>query len=447
MKKSLVTSSAALSIAAFVALACWLYPLTCGARVYIDINSPSLRRIPLAIPLFATLTPGSANKDLPARFSDIISDTLNFTGFFKILDRKGFLVDPKQAGLNEESIQFKSWTTAGAELLIQGGYSYDGDRLKMELRLFDTFSGRMIVGKRYTGHFDDHRRMLRRFANDVIERLTGREGIFTTRIAFISNTTGTKEIYISDFDGQNPEPFTSTGAITLFPAWSSDGRYLAYTAYKTGKPDLYIRSIRDKRGSVVSTGGSSITPAWAPGQFVFAASLSHQGNPCIYLISGDGKILEKLTNHWGIDVAPAWSPDGKAFAFVSDRTGTPQIHIKRLNSSEVKRLTYKGEYNSSPCWSPRGDSIVYTGFSKTEGTNIFVIDLKEGSNPIQLTRNSGDNESPSWSPDGTMIAFSSTREGPSKIYVMNADGSNQRRLLTLKGEQTDPSWSPRLPDN
>ncbi|MBW2018646.1 MAG: Tol-Pal system beta propeller repeat protein TolB [Deltaproteobacteria bacterium] len=414
----------------------------CQARVYIDINAPYLRKIPTAIPIFKDMAAKQKQAQLAKMLSDLLAETIKFTGFFKILDRESFLEDPQQAGLLQHTINFKNWTDVGAELLIKGGFQYQEDVLKIELRLFDTFGGRLIVGKRYTGRLKDHRRMIHRFCDEVILRLTGHPGIFNTRIAFVSTTTGNKEIFIADFDGYNPIQFTNTGTITLFPAWSSDGKWLAYTDYRRRKPELYIRNIKEQRGTVVALEGSSITPAWVPGQFALAASLSYEGNPAIYLLSGNGKIMRKLTHYWGIDVAPTWSPDGKAFAFVSNRSGTPQIFIKSMENGEVRRLTYEGDYNSSPQWSPRGNDIAYVGL-KNGHLDIYLIGVN-GNGPIQLTREAGDNESPTWSPDGSLIAFSSTREGPSRIYVMNANGTNQRRLLLLEGEQTNPSWSPRV---
>jgi TolB protein len=388
---------------------------------------------------------GSANKqgELASTLADLLAETINFTGFFKILDRESFLEDPQQASLIENQINFKNWTDVGAELLVKGGFQYQADRLTTELRLFDTFSGRLIIGKRYVGDLDDQRRMIRRFCNDMVRRLTGHEGIFNSQIAFISTTTGHKEIYIADFDGHDPKQFTNTETITLFPAWSSDGQWLAYTDYKRGKPDLYIRNIKGQQGTVISLKGSNITPAWVPGQFALAASLSYEGNPALYLLTGKGKIIKKLTEHWGIDVSPTWSPDGKAVAFVSNRSGSPQVYIKNVEDGKVLRLTYEGNYNTAPQWSPRGDYIAYTRLDKDGSINIYVI-RPEGGQSIQLTSNVRNNESPTWSPDGSLIAFSSTREGPSRIYVMNANGANQRRLLVLEGEQTNPSWSPRL---
>jgi TolB protein len=395
------------------------------------------------VPVFKDLSTTQKHPDLANTLADLFTETIDFTGFFQLLDRESFLEDPQQASLIQHTINFKNWTDIGAELLIKGGFGFEEDLLKIELRLFDTFGSRLIIGKRYTGHLKDHRRMIRRFCNDIIRRLTGYEGIFNTQIAFVSTTTGHKEIYIADFDGHNPKQFTNTRVITLFPAWSSDGLWLAYTDYKRGKPDLYIRHVKERRGTVASFEGSNITPAWVPGQFAFAASLSHQGNPAIYLLTGKGKIMRKLTHHWSIDVSPTWSPDGKAFAFVSDRSGSPQIYIKNTEDEKVRRLTYEGKYNTSPQWSPRGNYIAYTRFGEYAQTNICLIS-PDGKGPIQLTRNTGNNESPTWSPDGSMIAFDSTREGASGIYVMNTNGSNQRRLLVLEGEQTNPSWSPRL---
>lgn len=434
-----------LLVVLFPVLAVLFFSLTaqpCHGRVYIDINAPYLRKIPTAIPVFVNVGPHEDQARLAVSLADLLTETLDFTGFFKMLDRESFLEDARKAGMTVNTIHFQNWTAVGAEFLFKGGFQHQGDILELELRLFDAFSARMLLGKRYTGRLNDQHRMIRRFCDEVILLLTGQPGIFTTEIAFISTTSGNKEIYISDFDGSNVRQFTNSGKITLFPAWSSDGKWLAYTDYSRGNPELFIRETKRKQGRVVDLKGSSITPAWVPGKFALAASLSYEGNPMIYLLSGNGKVIKKLTGHWSIDVAPSWSPDGKAFAFVSDRSGSPQIYIKDVEENRVRRLTFKGRYNTAPAWSPRGGYIAYEGLSDGH-YDIFLIGV-DGRGPIQLTHEAGNNESPSWSSDGTLIAFASTREGPSRIYVMNANGTDQRRLLIMKGEQTDPGWSPRL---
>lgn len=413
---------------------------------YIDISNPFLRKIPLAIPSFKVDSTSPKEKLAAREASELLADSLGFTGYFKLLDQGAFLFDPEKDGVLTTEINFQNWTVIGAELLITGFYQTDSNgNIKLELRLFDTFKNKRILGKRYSGSPADRRKIILRFCSEVIDYLTGHPGYFQSKIAFLSTTSGTKEIYTCDFDGSNPKRETRNKAITLFPAWSSDGKWMAYTSYKAGKPDLFIKNLKDNTETIVAREGINITPAWVPGKFELAATLSFSGDQEIYLLTGSGKIIKRLTRNRGIDVTPTWSPDGKQIAFVSNRSGTAQIYIKDLSSDRVRRLTFEGNKNTQPTWSPKGDKIAYT--SQINGKHdIFVIGL-DGLDPIQLTSDTGDNESPSWSPDGSMIAFSSTREGPSRIFVMTAFGTDQRRLFALEGEQTNPKWSMNFSNN
>jgi TolB protein len=413
---------------------------------YIDINNPFLRKIPLAIPLFINMSGNATNQEVRDEATEILQEMLDFTGYFNMLDRDAFLVDPQKPAITGPEINFNNWISVGAELLITSGISQKGDRIEIELRLFDAFKGRRLVGKSYRGEIKDLRNMIRRFCSEVIYQLTGNHGIFNSKIAFVSTTTGAKEIYICDFDGSSPLQFTYNERISFFPAWSTDGKWIAYTSYLNGKPDIYIRHLYKKKdNAVIDKKGLNITPAWVPGKFVLAATLSFSGDQEIYLLTGRGKIIKRLTNKWGSDLSPAWSPDGKKMAFVSSRSGSPQIYIMEFASRRVERLTFQGRYNTQPSWSPIGDKIVYTSIE--DGHSEIVVIGLDDQEPVQLTYDAGDNEAPSWSPDGSLIAFSSTREGPSRIYVMTAYGTDQRRLFVMLGEQTNPSWSPSIIKN
>jgi len=418
-----------------------LYPVISTAQVYIDISNPSVRRIPIAIPVFKPM--GGGEEAIARKGADILSSTLDFTAYFKILDRTSFLEDPKS--FDPAMVNYKNWTAVGAELLTTGTAQIQGDTLMLDLRLFDTFKGNLLIGKRYKGNVNDLQKMIRKFCSEIIFVLTGNWGVFDSQITFVSTGTGFKEIYLCDFDGTNPQQVTSNRSISMTPAWSSDGNWIAYTSYVRKRPSIVIKSLSDRRESVVSEGNMSITPDWVPGQFNLAASISVSGGQEIYLLTGAGKIIKKITNSSAIDVSPAWAPDGHRFVFVSDKTGSPQIYVGDSNSGRADRLTFEGKYNTQPSWSPKGDKVAY---SSMEGgsINIFVIGL-DGRGSAQLTYNSGRNESPSWAPDGSMIVFASTREGGSKIYVMTAYGTDQRRLLSLPGEQTSPKWSPRVVRN
>jgi TolB protein len=430
----------------FITLGCILFvPMLCLAQSnadkydYIDISNPFLRKIPLAIPLFKNSSGSGSEAGLSNSASDLLAASLEFTGYFKILDRGAFLFDPANDGVLEPQIKFANWTVVGAELLITGLFEERDGRIMVELRLFDTFKGQRILGKKYAGRIADQRKIIHRFCSEVVEYLTGNTGMFASKIAFVSTGTGNKEIYSCEFDGYNTQQLTRNHAISLFPAWSSDGRYLAYTSFKGGKPDIFIKNLAEMQEVSIAENGINITPAWAPGKFELAATLSFSGDQEIYLLTGSGKIIKRITEMRGSDVSPTWSPDGKKMAYVSNRSATPQIYIQDLVTGKARRITYEGNYNTQPSWSPRGDKIVYSAFVDGHH-NIFVIDV-EGLEPVQLTYESGDNESPSWSPDGSLIVFSSNREGPFRLYVMNAFGTDQRRLLKMSGEQTNPKWS------
>ncbi|MDA3896277.1 MAG: Tol-Pal system beta propeller repeat protein TolB [Desulfobacteraceae bacterium] len=417
-----------------------LMPQMCFADYdYIKISDPFLNKIPVAVPVLKSLSQESAAKEIALKASDLVYEALSFTGYFKMIDREAFLEDLQVQGITGPEINFDNWTDIGAELLITGGVTIKDELLQIEFRLFDTFKSELIFGKRYKGRLDDQRKIVHRFCSEMLYRLTGKRGVFESMIAFVSTTTGNKEIFTCEFDGYDVKQVTKTKSLTLFPAWSPDGSSIAYTSYQNDKPEIFIRHLHDGKEKKISFDGINITPVWMPGKNLMGATLSFEGDEEIYLLTETGKIDKRLTKNWGIDVSPAFSPDGKKMAFVSKRFGSPQIFIQNLDTGAVRRLTYEGKYNTQPDWSPAGDRIVYSGMEAGQA-NIFVINA-DGKDFKQLTIDAGSNESPSWSPDGSLIAFSSTRTGKSRIYVMTASGTDQRTLLTLFGEQTDPAWS------
>lgn len=414
-----------------------------AAYDYINISEPFLKKIPTAVPVFKAMTESEKAEDAARQATDILSDGLEFTGYLKLVDRAAFLEKPRDTGISAADLNFDNWTDIGAELLITGGlWVSDNDTVRMEIRLFDTFKGELLFGKRYGGSRSDLRQMIHRFCDEMVYRLTGKRGLFGSQIVFINKQDKQNAIYTCGFDGHSPSRLTESEAITLFPAWSPDGGSIAYTSYAGGSPSIIIKRIDSGQTRRIAYEGINITPTWLPGQGGLAATLSVSGDEEIYLLTESGKIDKKLTDSWGIDVSPTFSPDGQKMAFVSKRAGTPQIYIKNLETEETRRLTYEGNYNTEPDWSPDGEKIVY---SAMEGgtADIFVIGA-DGDGLRQLTRNAGSNESPAWSPDGSLIVFSSTRSGTAKLYVMTASGTDQRPLLEMEGEQILPDWSPSM---
>lgn len=409
------------------------------AQIYIDVNAPSLPKFNIAIPDFKNLGDPSEHPQLATELAEVISNDLLLSGYFNPMDKRAFL-EPADAPLTADGINFRDWSVIGTELLIKAGYTCVGQRLEVELRLFDVFWGRQILGRRALGSIDRSRHLMHRLANEIILRLTGHQGIFLTKLAFVGTATGTQEIYISDFDGHNVTPLTKDKSISILPRWSPDGRKLAFNSYKEGDPILYLQDMETRSLKRISSRqGLNIGASWAPDGQEIALTMSFKGNPDIFTIDLTGKITRQVVDHWAIDVSPSFSPDGRQMAFVSNRSGSPQIYILDLEGGNERRITFEGNYNTSPRWSSL-NRIVFTTMSQGR-FNICTIN-PDGSGLRYLTQGGGDNDSPCWSPDGRYIAFNSNRTGRHHIYLMNANGQNQTRVTHEKGDQTEPSWAP-----
>ncbi len=423
-----------------------LFPLAPGAvwgKVYLDIDSPSFHKFPIAVSDFKDLRPPAQVDGLNTWFAEDLSRCLNITGYFHVLDKKSFLEDPAKAGITAEGIHFDDWTTIGAEYLVKGGFQQDGKVLTAEFRLFDVVRGELVVGKRYTGAPDDKKRMVTRFVNELLLALTGENGNFDTRIAFVKKEGAAKDIYTINFDGSDLRRITNYNALTLVPRWSANGRFMAFTSYKDGNPDLYVRDLETGlTKKLASYTGVNIPGSWSKDNERLLATLSRDGNPDIFEMTVKNSLLQRLTHGFYIDVSPVRSPDEKLVAFVSNRNGSPQVYIMNADGGNVKLLTVHGNYNTSPAWMPKGGKIAYEG-SVNGRFQIFIIDA-EGGEPQQLTFDPWDHESPAWSPDGRYLAYSVSAPGRNRIEIMNADGKNVRKLYEDKDGCQSAAWSPHL---
>ena len=405
--------------------------------IYIDINAPSARKFNIAIPDFMNQSIHNEHPELSSGLPAVIKNDLDLSGYFKSMDKAAFLVEKGASA--SANIRFKDWSVIGAELLLRGNYTCIGSSLEVEIRLYDVFWGRQILGKRAIGSINDPGSIIHRLGNEIIRTLTGQDGIFCSKLAFVGNASGHKEIYVCDYDGHNVQPLTADKSIALLPKWSPNGNKIIYTSYKDGGPMLFLKDMASgvlKRISARS--GLNIGSSWTPDGKKVALTLSQKGNPDIFIIDLNGKIVKNMIHHWGIDVSPAFSPNGKKIAFVSNRSGSPQIYVYGLGRETEERLTFEGNYNTSPVWS----RLNRLAFVSTNNGHFDICTMdSDGTNLIKLTEDQGNNEDPCWSPDGRYIVFSSNRAGNYHLYIMNANGQNQRRITFLKGDQTSPSWS------
>ncbi|HLN85709.1 MAG TPA: Tol-Pal system beta propeller repeat protein TolB [Candidatus Limnocylindrales bacterium] len=404
------------------------------------------QKFPIAVsPLKILSAAPSDAARLSTGIADAMVHDLDLSGWFKVLDRSAYIEDAQKTGITLGAFDFKDWSTIGAEGLVKGGFSVQGDEITVELRLFDVYQNKERIGKRYTGRVRDFRRIAHKFVDEIINQFTGIPGVFNTRIAYVSNGGGRfKEIYVSHLDGSEKFQVTDNHTINLSPSWSGDGKSILYSSFKDRNQTLYLFELFSGKEVKFTPRGSAkyLSGKLSPDGQTVVATLESAGNSNLYLLSRSGDVIRRLTEDAGIEVSPSWSPDGKQIVFVSDRSGSPQLYILDLSSGNTRRLTYSGSYNTSPDWSPKGDRIVYTG---RVGNRFAIFSISvDGGEPRKLTAESADSEDPTWSPDGRFVAFSSNRAGKYHLYVMQASGENQRRLTGSGGDDTKPSWSPRL---
>ncbi len=408
------------------------WPFQAHSKLFLDLENPNSAKMPIAVPDFVGQGPTSLNGHDLAR---IIKNDLYLTGLFHIVEdfpsNSKNLTDPPD---------FDSWSQIGAQALILGSFQMRGDSLVVEARLYDVALKRLELGKRYTGRPNDHRIMIHKFGDRVMEKLTNLPGCFTTQIAFVG-AGRSREIFSMDFDGHNLWQVTRTGSINLSPEWSPTGRGMIFTSYVNRKPDLWGMDFATWRPYVISArpGLNASGRYSSDGKFI-ALSLSFKGIPKIFIITPQGQITKMLTNGRGNDISPTWSPDGSAIAYVSDQAGTPQIYIIPVNGGEPRRLTLQGNYNTDPKWSPRGDLLAFT--ARIEG-RFQICTIKTDGTDLRVLTGAGSNQAPTWSPDGRMIAFQSSRDGKKRIYVMDARGEIQVPVSPIAGRSPAWSWTGR----
>jgi len=423
------------------------------ARVYIDLSAPSVKKLQIAVQEFRDVSPAPSvdSGRIKKNLLDALNSDIKFSGLFAVTDSAANLEDPSRSSLEPDGINFKDWRVIGADTLLKGAYSIDKDRITVEIRFYDCVNERQVLGRRYTGSANNPGRLIHYFSDHLYEELTGRKGIFTTKILFVSGRSGKKEIYMSDYDGMNARQITFNRSINLSPHWSPDGNMMVYTSYKRGQPHIFSLDLRTGKDAVLSEKpGINIGGRFSPDgrQAAMTLRLSSDKSSELYLLDLATGQYRRLTDNYGIDVSPSWSPDGKKIAFVSDISGNPNIFVLDLyetpngGQKDLKRLTFSGKYNSSPAWSPDGRAIAFAGSENGNTFNIFIM-RTDGAGKTQLTFD-GNNKNPSWSPDSRFIVFSSTNNGISSLYIMRSDGAGLTKLQTGIGNEKTPAWSPFL---
>jgi len=407
-------------------------------RIRVDVDG-SQRAIPVAVQRFATDPAGAAAAE---EFYQALVGGLDFSSVVVHVNPEAFVESKVTRDFEAPGVPCENWRAIGAEGLVQGELRAVQGKAQARFRVWDTSRCRMLGEVGFRERDTAELGLLARIvADDVVERFSGRRGVSSTEIAFVSdNGRRNKEIWVMEADGAGKRRVTNNGSINLFPAWSPDGKTLLYTSFKAGRSELFLLYRGSKPGAkLINTKDEKYRGVWQASNSKIAAVVSRQGNTDIYTVSSTGTDPHRLTESRAIETSPSFSPDGRKLAFVSDRSGGPQIWIKDLETGEERRLTFSGAYNASPAWSPTGEWIAYAA-QAGNNFDIYLIN-PEGTFTTPLVTHARSDEDPAWSPDGRKLAFSSNRRGRKEIYRVDIDGQNVTLLTDGFGNCTNPSWS------
>ena len=432
-------------------------------EVKIDVGEAKAKKSLMALTPLKYLggQPTKANANLGQYLYNVIQNDLNTSSYFRFISPQAYIEKPNRVGLKpapgeKNGFNYANWKALGAEFLLRAGYRVLGDKIELETYLYYVPQAKVILTKTYQSPKDKitSRKLAHTFTSDIIKRLTGKPAMFNSKVVFSSDRSGHKEIHIMDWDGFNLKKITNHRSIALSPSWSPDGKAVAYTAYayhpkiKSKNADLFIYELKPKKRWLVSyRRGINSGASFLPGGRELLLTISRRGNPDVFRINRDGKILKRLTRgpNRAMNVEPIVSPDGSKVAFSSDRSGHPMIYVMSIQGRSVKRVTYAGRYNASPSWSPDGSKIAFAGHDKKH-FDIFIMN-SNGTNLKRLTsakRRNGrwaNNEDPTFSPDGRHIMFSSNRTGKNQLYLIDIDGNNEKRITFDKYNYFKPKWS------
>ena len=422
-----------------ILMALVLMPSVAGAVLYIDINAPGGKQLPLAVGNFVVISGGAT---LSQGIPKMLEADLELTGLFDLVPRDAHLEVVKPVHFSGVNLDFPAWKTVGAEAVVIGKVEGRGDQLAIEMRVYDATQGTLIVGKRYSGTPRQLPQIVHKFANEIVYAFTGVRGIFGTEIAFTARNGRGKEVYIVGMDGQGLRKATNNRSFNLFPRWSPDGRWLSFTSFRTGVPVIYLHNPdTGVEKEIVRAGDAKSPGGFSPDGDWLYYSVSNAGNSDIRRVRVVGGATEKVAGGWGLEVSPTVSPDGKRIAFASDRGGSPHIYVKDIGSDEERRVSQPGVYATSPCWSPSGNRIAYT--SRAGGRFAVYMVAPDGSDPrLVASSPDGDCEDPSFSPDGRQLVYSMRKRDYSVLKIISLDGRRERTLVSGLGDVGSPAWSP-----
>ena len=389
-----------------------------------------------ALPI--AINPFEGSEQQARLIKNVIEHDLQFSGQFKVVSDSD----------KSENKTISAWRKIGADSVLSGHVQSRGqNQLEVSIQLFDAAArGRLLLAKSYDVKGADLRALAHHLSDEIYEKLTGERGVFSTRIAYIlvqrDQGKPRYSLEIADVDGHNPQSLLVSSEPIMSPAWSPDGKQIAYVSFEKKRAQIYTVDVASgKRRLISSFAGINGAPAWSPDGLALTLVLSKSGAPKIYSVTLKTGALKQLTFGKSIDTEPRYSPDGRYLLFTSGRGGSPHVYRLSLDSGKVNRMTFDGNYNARASYTPNQKQIVML-HREDKRFNIGVQDVNTGK--IARLTHAPQDESPSVAPNGRLVLYATRHHNKGMLGIVSIDGRIHMRLPSSKGEAQEPAWSPYL---
>ena len=405
----------------------------------VDITNGNPSALPIAVVPFG-LEGGSA----PPEFNpgDIVRADLARSGQFRTLPKESVVEFPTR----QSEVKFGTWRLLKQDYLVVGRMAVGGDgALRVDYELLDVAKQQSIASGAISGQRTGVRDIAHQVADAIYEKILGVRGAFWTRIAYVT-ATGSAPNYqyalmVADSDGYNPQVVVRSRESLLSPAWSPDGRRVAYVSFESGNSSIYVQDLATgSRQIVSSTKGINSAPSFSPDGNRLAVTLSKGGNPDIYILDLGSRQATQITRHFAIDTEARWAPDGQSLYFTSDRSGKPQIYQVPAGGGEPTRVTFQGQYNASP--SVVDAKGIKLAMVQGSGNVYRIAVLDRATNQYTLVSPGSQDEHPSFAPNGSMLLYAASEGSRGVLYAVSADGRVRQRLGLAEGDVREPVWGP-----
>jgi TolB protein len=400
------------------------------AQFRVEISGIGATQVPIVIGTFRDEDKSGA------AFAAIVRADLQRSGRFRPVDSPEVLDE-------RSTIQAADWRARGADAVVGGSVARLADgRLDVRFKLVDAIKGEQLLGQSNVVLPADLRLAAHRVADDIYQAITGERGVFATRIAYVLRAGRRHTLHVTDADGEGGQVALASAEPIISPAWSPDGRELAYVSFETQKAVVWVQNVMTgERRQLANFRGSNSAPAWSPDGRELVVTLSTAGIAQLFVMPREGGTPRRLTTSNAIDTEACYSPDGRMVYFVSDRGGGPQIYRVPAAGGNPERVTFAGGHNISPSVSPDGRQLTYVARQGNGAFKVALLDLEAGGGPRLLT-DTVDDESPSFAPNGRLIVYTSRENRRDVLMTTTLDGKIKTRLVSTGADMLEPAWGP-----